>query len=262
LSEIPRLKRILSNFRGKLTVNENYSASTIQQQVKKIAFNKLQIQPEKIVVEFTKNRELDFASGRFTDEDLGALGYEGSHMLSIISEIGEQYLPGQIIEANFWDVLPRALSNVKRLRNQGTAYIHYKSKIGVEVELYTSMTGETKFKYPPFFQEKISFHDTKSKYRLMAIQGRDPFDAEYKIVGFFEPINQFKRCQGAIVITKNGEISSVIAPVYDDCMGTHLQHTIEYFKGERQNPYSVDAAIKVTEVLHTLVEKMYLTTLV
>lgn len=253
-SEIPRLTKILANFPGKITVNENYASSIIKDMVQKIAFQDLQIHPQKIVVEFTKNRELDFTRGRFIDNELGALGYEGSHMVTLISELLEEFIPHNILQTTFSDFIFR--SSQQCLDNQGSAYIHYKTPSGVEIELYTSMMGKIKYSYPLFSIEDIQYEDQDSKYRILALYGVDSHNDQYCIVGFLEPIHFFNRCYGAIYVTKNNKIEKIIAPLCDDTMILHFQKVLRYFQGEAENPYPIEKGIKVVEILHNVTDKM------
>ncbi|MDF5723547.1 MAG: oxidoreductase [Rhizonema sp. PD37] len=253
-SEIPALRRTLLNFEGKITVNENYASSTIKNLMQTIAFNELQIHPEKIIVEFTKNRELDFARGRFIDQELGALGYEGSHMLTLVSEMLEDYVPGRILENKFSDLIFK--SSEQLLENQGSAYVRYKSLSQVEIELYTSLAGTIKYKPPLFCIEDIRYDDLNSKYRFIAVYGRDCHNDKYCVGGFFEPINSFKRCQGAVYVTLNNKVERIIAPIKDDTMLQHFQQTLNYFQGVAENPYSVEKSIKIVEILHSFANEM------
>ncbi|KYC37531.1 oxidoreductase [Scytonema hofmannii PCC 7110] len=251
-SEIPAIRKLLLNFKGKITVNENYASSTIKDIMRKIALNDLEINIQRVVVEFTKNRTLNFASGRFIDDELGALGYEGSHMVALVSEFLEEYVPYCMLETQFNDFVFKA--SQLRLDNQGSAYIHYKSTSGVGVELYTSMMGHVKYKYPLFFTEDIPVQDLDSKYRIIALYGSNCQKDDYCIVGFLEPIKCFNRCYGAVYVTKNSKIESIIAPILDDTMLWHFKKTLRYFQGEAENPYPVEKGIKVVEILHSLSE--------
>lgn len=253
-SEISSLREVLLSFKGKIVVNENYASSTIKNMMWKIAIKNLDIVPEKIVVEFTKNRKLDFAKGRFIDHSLGALGYEGSHMIALASSFLEDYAPDKILETKFSDIIFRDLN--KYLYHQGSADIRYKSYSGSEIEMYTSMVGNIKYKYPLFVTNNIPQEDQKTKYRIIAVHGRDCKNEKHSVIGLLEPINCFNRCQGVVYTIQNGKIQNVFAPVDDDTMKSHFQEILRYFKGEIENPYSVEKGIKVVEILHQLTEQI------
>ncbi|OUL33330.1 oxidoreductase [Nostoc sp. T09] len=253
-SEISDFKKKLLDFQGKITVNENYASSIIKDIVKKSAIQDLHITPKKIVVEFTKNRELDFIKGRFIDNDLGALGYEGSHMVALVSALLAEDMPHNILETEFNDFVFQ--DSQQYLDNQGSAYIRYKSSSGVEIELYTSMMGKIKYNYPLFFTDDIPHQDQESKYRMLALHGSDCHNDQYCVVGFLEPINYFNRCQGAVYVSKNGKIEKIIAPICDDTMMLHFQKTLSYFQGKAENPYSAEMGIKIVQILHSLTTNM------
>ncbi|OLP17969.1 hypothetical protein BST81_13035 [Leptolyngbya sp. 'hensonii'] len=253
LAEIPSLTTTIVNFGGKIVVNENYASSKITGIVQEIAFRKLGLRPSKIVVEFTKNRQLDSIGGRFIDYDLGVLGYEGPHMLAIVAQLGEELQIDQIIDSRIIEPsTPLHCQGETCARNQGSAFVRCRSKTGVEVELYTCMAGIVQYRYPLFSIENIPIEDTLTRYRLVALTGTDPAGDEYTIVGFFEPLPNFHRSQGAVITLKNQVIVGVLAPVEDDCMGVHLQRAVDYFTGTGENPYSLAMALHNTILLHRL----------
>lgn len=259
-SEIAKLKDILSEFRGQIVVNENYYSSNVIYTLKNLAFHKFKITPQKLVVEFTKNRYLDMLEGRFIDNDLGVIGYEGSHMLAIILEMGEEYWPepDKIVEAETTEGSFFTKVHKKNdLMTPGRAHIKWKSKSGIDVIMYTSMAGQVQYQYEPFSPlNSISISQRERRHRIVAIHGNDILGNQYILAGFLEPISGFSRSEGAVVITKNGEILDIIAPIHDDCMGTHLGRSVKYFKDAQENPCSVETSVKITEMLHLLVEKM------
>src|SRR3569832_42365 len=55
-NQIDELNEILKTFEGKIVVNENYLSSDITEKVRLIAFDELQLQPTRIVIEMDKNR--------------------------------------------------------------------------------------------------------------------------------------------------------------------------------------------------------------
>lgn len=237
--QIDKLKKALENFQGKLVVNENYASSQICVLVKKLVWEKLKILPTVIRVEFTKNRLLDNQRGRFIDEELGVIGYEGSHMVEIAWQIGQEELN-------------KAMINSKCSLGENTLDIKAKLISTIDLYLYTSMSGIIKYKYPLFARDNISIDNQKSKYRLVAVDGNDVNNNKYTVVGFFEPIDGFNRNEGAILIIKNGEIFEIISHIPDNSMANHFQRVINYFKGQANNPYEVERGIKVVEVLQQL----------
>jgi hypothetical protein len=91
LPEIPKLQELLKNFLGKIVVNENYLSSATTQKIKDLAA-KHGVDIKNITIEMDKNRTRDFIAGRYVDAK-GAFYYEGTHMLTILGDIVNQYHP-------------------------------------------------------------------------------------------------------------------------------------------------------------------------
>ncbi len=89
--EIPKLQELLKNFLGKIVVNENYLSSATTQKIKDLAA-KHGVDIKNITIEMDKNRTRDFIAGRYVDAK-GAFYYEGTHMLTILGDIVNQYQP-------------------------------------------------------------------------------------------------------------------------------------------------------------------------
>ena len=243
-SQIPDLKKVLKNFQGKLTIKENYTASQICNLVKEIVWQKLNIVPKRITVEFTKNRLLDNKQGRFIDKELGVVGYEGSHMWEIACQITQEK------EQNL-EIVDRYFSGLSDTGESIDIKVIVNDKF--QIELYTSMTGKIKYKMPVFYRNDILAEDRTSKYRLVAVYGNDKLNNEYTVVGWFEPIEGFNRGQGAIVIMKNGKVVKIMAPIVDNSMANHFQRVINYFTEKSPNPYPVERGIEIVEVLQKLI---------
>src|SRR6185436_6325566 len=119
----------------------------------------------------------DVARGRFVDDELGALGYEGSHMLAVLQDLGEPYALHEIHTASFENALLSGPLGLQVMEGQGSASISGASRTGVEIDLYTSMVGAVKYDYPPFGRSggrTIPAEDGRSRHRVMSIEGRDP----------------------------------------------------------------------------------------
>lgn len=123
VSEIPRLRDMLTNFKGKIVVNENYASSQVTPLVRNIALEDLRIKPRRIICEMTKNRELDTARGRYVDYESGALRYEGPHILACVCALGEGYAPKTIVASEFEDAVLHLPKGIQPLFGQGIADI-------------------------------------------------------------------------------------------------------------------------------------------
>ena len=237
--QIKKLKKALKNFKGKLVVNENYASSQISILVKETVWEKLKFLPRLITVEFTKNRLLDNKQGRFIDHELGVIGYEGSHMVEIASQISKEELNQAMITSKYYEC-------------ENTLEIKAKLKSKIKLCLYTSISGQIKYKYPVFTRDDILIDNQESKYRLVAVDGNDAHNNQYTVVGFFEPIDDFNRNEGAILIIKNGRVLDIIKHIPDNSMANHFRRAINYFNEQTNNPYNLERAIKVVEVLQNL----------
>ncbi|GAB3714743.1 hypothetical protein GCM10027598_23100 [Amycolatopsis oliviviridis] len=122
-------RTVRRNPRARILVNDVYSHS---EAVRRFATSVRQLGEfdpiRKITVEFTKNRELDIANGRFVDTRYGEAGYEGFHMLSILRSVlpADQY-------RTYLRTIPSSVTAEMRVRT---------SVAGLpDIELYTSSTG-------------------------------------------------------------------------------------------------------------------------
>ncbi|AUI61389.1 hypothetical protein [Amycolatopsis sp. BJA-103] len=132
--DLAGLQRVIRrNPRARIIVNDVYSHSEAVRHFAESVRNLGEADPiKKITVEFTKNRELDVANGRFVDTQYGEAGYEGFHMLSILRAIlpAEQY-------RTYLRTVPMSVTAEMRVRTLAAGL--------PEIELYTSSTGTIAF---------------------------------------------------------------------------------------------------------------------
>jgi hypothetical protein len=202
--EIAELRALLAGFQGRLTVNENYSSSSITSIVRTTAFDTLRLTVRGVVVEMSKSRIGDFEAGRFVDYEAGALRYEGPHMLAILDDLGPGWAPTRIERVECDDALVELRSGVVPLFGQGIADVSCEARCGVPVGLFTSMSGAIKFPYPPYGMSGIARDDTRTRYRIVAVDGVDADGGGCSVVGFFEPVAALARGQGAVAVIRDG----------------------------------------------------------
>jgi hypothetical protein len=89
----------------------------------------------------------------------------------------------------------------------------------------------------------IAYGDT-TRHRVLKVTGTDIRGDTYQIAGWYEPIRGYDRSQGAAAIFKNGALETVIHPIWDDTIGTHLARAVRCFTGEDENPCSVAQALR------------------
>jgi predicted dehydrogenase len=115
--------------RARIIVNDVYSHSEAVRRFAGTVREHSKFDPiRKITIEFTKNRELDVANGRFVDTQYGEAGYEGFHMLSILRSI----LPAGAYQ-RFLRTAPTSVTTELRVRTVAERL--------PEIELYTSSAG-------------------------------------------------------------------------------------------------------------------------
>jgi hypothetical protein len=242
--QISELRELLRSFQGRIVVNENYLSSEITKKVREIAFDQLQIEPHRVIVEMDKNRTKDFQNGRYIDTE-GALKYEGTHMVTILQGLGGEFCPKGAIEKSYGDAyIPH------QLPNQGFADISYWQD-GVKVHLFTSMIGEIRHHFLPHDVAIVPAEDTATRYRIAAIEGSSNGEP-VTVIGFYEPVRGFQRSQGAVAVIKNEKLVSLFEPIADDSMGTHLKRALHYLVEGAENPCPVEKGIEAVEVLNKM----------
>ena len=103
VSRINEFEKLIKSARVKICVNENYSSSAVNRIIQE-KLSKYEIGKAHIIIEFSKNRIEDFIKGRYIDKELGALGYEGTHMISCVSNLSLAKKPKKIISSHIYDL--------------------------------------------------------------------------------------------------------------------------------------------------------------
>lgn len=250
-AQLEELGSVLRRFGGKICVNENYYASRITQIVRRIALCQLRLDVYRVVVEMSKNRERDFARGRFLDHEGGAIKYEGTHMLAVLEDLGERFLPVEIEEALSTHAVIPSPDGPCLLAHQGSAEYRCRTAERIEILLHSSMTGQVRHAYPPYSVGPIPL-DSPVRHRVLAVHGRDADDEDVAVVGFYEPVGLLPRAHGAVAFIRNGIVHRVVAPIADDHMQAQLAASLDYFRGQSKNPCSVETAVRTARLLHAL----------
>lgn len=246
--DVAQIQQLLQQHRGRIVVNENYASSNVTLAVQRELASR-GIIASRLIVESSKNRGSDFLAGRFIDLRLGALGYEGSHLLALVGEFGEGYEMSQLLDSDVDSITisrPDTSPQEKvQLANQGGAYMKYKAKNGCIVEMYSCMAGRIGFPCPPYaFPDQVIEHDdVKTRYRIMRVDGFNEEGVAHQIVGFFEPVKDLKRSQGVLLVFKNWVLESTSAPIEDNTMSQHLLRGIRFFDGSAPNPYCFERGL-------------------
>lgn len=240
LSQTKELRRLLTEFKGKIVVNENYNVSQVTETVRR-SVETLRMRPTKVVSEMSKNRTKDIMEGRFLDTEHLAFGYEGTHIITNVLNLGEWYFPAVAGNSQYDDMLLPG----KRLAKQGRVEKRYTARNGAEVILYSSMDGRIGHFYPGSCTERIiPAVDGKTRYRVLAVE-----DARMgaTVVGFYEPLKDLTRCVGQVHVFNNGKPVDFYS-VADDTMLRAIKSAVGYFQNRSANPCSVERALGVLEM--------------
>lgn len=250
--EAARVRELLERHRGRAAVNEQYLSSNVLAQVC-AAVVRLRLSPLRVLVEMSKHRGQDVLEGRFQDQDLGALGYEGPHLIALIAELGRRtgtdLMPAGPAEVTFHGRWGPGLAPP-----QDGAQIRYRSRSECEAVLYTSLTGRIGHRGPGEDDAASGAADLAAgtaRYRALSVTATDPNGLTWEVTGTFEPINGMTRNRGTI--TLNCAERPPIGPrlVADDSLRTHLRRILRYFEGRAPNPSPPEAALTQLALLHT-----------
>src|SRR5262249_53057665 len=153
------------------------------------------LEVQHIAVEMTKHRGADVASGRFVDQEFGALGYEGPHLLAIVQHLGQQYLPGDMVDLAIEDaIIPTEAGGSTLLAGQGGIDVTYVTRMGVDVNLYSSLVGRPKSLLPPLNQPRMTIaYGDPPRHRVLLITGKGICGDTYQVAGWYEPLRGYGR---------------------------------------------------------------------
>lgn len=247
-SEIYKLIHLLHGFNGKLVVNENYLSSSVTEKIKQMIIE-LDIRPNRVVSEMTKNRINDIIKGRFLDNYFYAFGYEGSHIVTNVLALGDEYFPKKIGSVFYEDLYIEQNGKKQYLPKQAMGEKHYRAVNNAEVVLYTSMVGTIKYFYPGYSQRYLykAPTDPHTRYRVLAVED---YSKGITVAGFYEPIIGQNRREGRVVVCQNGIVKTIISPIFDDTMSKSLKNAIDYFQGKRENPCSARVGMEIVKFLN------------
>lgn len=242
-AEARQMAALASSMRGCLVVNEHYASSRLTELLK-LRIEQLGLVPERIVAESTKNRLNDFALGRFRDDSIAVLGYEGAHLIAVVGSLGREYLRADLIDIDLDDVI--STDGAVQLAKEGGAYIRYRVGVSCEVELYTSMTGEVGYPCPPYGHtlSVISQADTATRYRLLRVDGRTAEGVLHSLAAFYDPVPGLARHTGALAVFREHRLVEVVGPLVDATMDQHMRNAVEHFLGNAANPYPAELGLR------------------
>lgn len=249
ISQLSQLKDVLKGFKGKLVVNENYLSSNVTKEFKML-LAKYNFKPTIVHSEMTKNRTKDYLNGRFIDKELFAFGYEGTHLLTNILYLGQEYYPKSIGNYYFKDLRVKDGGKELILTKQSMGEKRYQAKNDSHVVMHTSLDGNINQFYGGYHQsDHICVENTKTRYRIISAEEEN---TGRKIVGFYEPVDSHERNIGFVNIIENGKVVEKSKPIKDDTILNHFKRTLDYFQDKScNNPCSASMAIETMDILNS-----------
>jgi len=250
VSRINEFEELTKSTQVKISVNENYSSSAvnkiIQEKLLKYGAGKAHI-----TIEFSKNRIEDFVRGRYIDKELGALGYEGTHMISCVSNLSPSKKPKEIISSHIHDLKTPKAFYYSDGKYQGGAELEYLTEDGSSVEVFTFMDGSVRHPIDVLnIGNEIGFENPNIRYRIIEIKEKD-----ISLIGQYEPVLGWERLYGRVYITHKGEVIEKEEKIYDNSMKTHIERALSFFFNNGANPYTVEEGLADLKFLAQAFEK-------
>lgn len=200
--------------RLRLTINEQYAFSRLGARMRE-AVRRAKAPLEDVYIEFTKNRSADRAGGRFVDRDYGILGYEWTHILTLLSTI---------IDHGVWrrylDVHPRQISPSDASSWPHLGRYQEETVLGKglpTIRLYTAIDGTINWLQPSIAQEarpddiraaRIS-ERSQFRYRVVSLRA-----GNVRATAQFPPLATAGRSElvanvGRLVLERSGQATEV-----------------------------------------------------
>lgn len=185
-----------------------------------------------IEIEFTKNRIFDELQGRFIDKNVGALGYEWFHVLTILKHF--------LSKDQFEEYISCHCSNSEYLLGMDdSGYLHsVEEKTSIEkypsINLYSSVSGD--IRYPkrehfnemksdkPLLEKKILFGE-EIRYRIINL-----YFESAEITIMFEPQYTMLRNKHIVIIKSKENMKKI--EVISDHMSDSLSAAIKILNQE------------------------------
>lgn len=238
VSQINEFEKLTKSTRVKICVNENYSSSAVNKIIQEKLL-KYGIGKAHIIIEFSKNRVEDFIKGRYIDKELGALGYEGTHMISCVSNLSSAKKPKEIISSHIYDLKVPEAFYYSDGKYQGGAELEYLTEDGSLVEVFTFMDGYVKHPIDVLNTgNEIGFKNPNIRYRIIEIKEKD-----INIIGQYEPVLGWERLYGRVYVIQKGKVIEKEEKIYDNSMKTHIEKALSFFFNDGINPYTVEEGL-------------------
>lgn len=250
VSQINEFEKLTKSPQVKICVNENYSSSAVSKIIQEKLL-KYEIGKAHIIIEFSKNRIEDFIKGRYIDKELGALGYEGTHMISCVSNLSPAKKPKVIISSRLYDLKVPEAFYYSDGRYQGGAELEYSTDDGSLVEVFTFMDGHIKHPIGVLnIDNEMGFENPDIRYRIIEIKEKN-----ISIIGQYEPVLGWERLYGRAYVMREGKLIEKEERIYDNSMKTHIEKALSFFFNKGPNPYIVEEGLTDLKFLAQAFEK-------
>ncbi|MFK0152593.1 Gfo/Idh/MocA family oxidoreductase [Streptomyces sp. NPDC090493] len=248
-SDTALVRGLLAGHGGRVVVGENYHSSVVTAEVAEVA-GRLGLTVRRLVVEMSKHRDADVHAGRFQDLSLGALGYEGPHLLAVLAEYGAAAgvdpWPAGAPRIDFHD---RAAADVPP---RSGIDVRYTTALGLEVALSTSVAGFVSHPLGPHAPRppRLPAEDRTTRHRVLGVRGTDRRGDAWEVVGTFEPVAGLPRCAATVSVRRAGGAWRPVRTVADDSLARHFARTADHFSGRGPNPAPPGRALDHLALLH------------
>lgn len=197
IQKIRELYSILeSHPKATITLTENYVTSNVLAGVRELA-REYECDGDAII-DFTKNRARDMADGRFEHHDTKVLGYEGTHMITVLHALGK--MPERIEDVKLTDL---NFPDGKVLSEQGSGRIIFKNKDGSYTDWYVGMNGKIFYRDKALPKFKDVPYGNQRRYRIVVVRHKTK---NLRVLGQFEPVAGLKRDLGRIFVIENDKV--------------------------------------------------------
>jgi hypothetical protein len=185
------LQEILDSYpEARVTLTENYLTSNVLKRMQELA-QEYDVDGD-VIVDFTKSRVQDMVYGRFHHHDTKVLGYEGTHMLTVLHSLGKK--PVEVLSIELTDM---TYPDGTVLPEQGSGDILFKNEDGSMTEWYVGMDGKIKHQDPALSEHPDIPIGSEERYRIAILKHKSK---DLRILGHFEPVTGIDRLLGKVYV--------------------------------------------------------------